>query len=114
MKEHQLNELLRLIAKRVVAEYMSMKDKKAMEADPTASSISSDPNTPPEDAMSPGLKARMEREKEIARRNNIKTKEAELKTAKSKMDMQRRETDQIKRFTKPGLERDIQRLKGAG
>jgi hypothetical protein len=113
MKEHQLNELLRLIAKRVVAEYMSMKDKKAMEADST-STIGSDPNTPPEDAMSPALKARMDREKEIARRNNIKTKEAELKTAKSKMDMQKRETDQVKRFTKPGLERDIQRLKGAG
>jgi hypothetical protein len=111
MKKSQLQELIRNITRSIVREYISMQDKKALSANQSSISTSSD--TPPEDAMSPGLKARMEREKEIARRNDVKTKEVELKTTKSKIDMQRKESDQLKRFTKPSLEKDIQRLKGA-
>ena len=115
MKKHQLEELVRHIHRRMMKEFVSFQDKKAMAAqasNPT-SQVSTDPSTPPQDAMSPALQARIDREKEKARRDNIKDKEAELKTTKTKMDYQKRETDQMKRFDKPQLEKDIQRLKGA-
>ena len=106
MKRSQLQELVRHITRSILKEFIPPGTDKS-------STSMTDPNTPPEDAMSPGLKARMEREKEKNRRNDIKNKEAELKTAKTKMDAQKKETDQIRRFTTPALQKDIQRLKGA-
>ena len=106
MKRSQLQELVRHITRSILKEVIPPATDKT-----NTSNV--DPNAPPEDAMSPGLKARMEREKEKNRRNDIKNKEAELKTAKTKMDAQKKETDQLKRFTAPALQKDIQRLKGA-
>jgi hypothetical protein len=111
MKQYQLNELIKHITCAVLKEMgtplgssLSGKD----ENDPNA-----DSSVPPTDAMSPALKARVDRENDKQRRDNIKNKEAELKTTKSKMETQKRESDQMRRITKPGLEKDIQRLKGA-
>ena len=115
MKKHQLEELVKHIHRKMMKEFVSFQDKKAMAAqasDPT-SAATTDPTTPPQDAMSPALKAKMDREKEVARRKSIKDKEAELKTTKTKMDFQKKESDQMKRFTQPQLEKDLQRLKGA-
>ena len=112
MKKYQLNELIKHIAFAVLEELGTplgtpLSGKKD-ESDPSV-----DSSNPPTDAMSPSLKARVDREKEKQRRDNIKSKEAELKTTKSKMEMQKRESDQMRRITKPGLEKDIQALKGA-
>lgn len=112
MKQSQLKELIQHITRSVLKEFTSLSSTDTSSTD-TSQDPSLDTNVPPTDSMSPALKARVDREKDKQRRDSIKNKEAELKTTKSKMDMQKREGDQMRRITKPGLEKDIQRLKGA-
>ena len=116
MKKHQLEELVRHIHRKMMKEFVSFQDKKAMAAqasNPTSSTIS-DPSTPPQDAMSPALKSKMEQEKRMAARQQIKQKEIELKAEKDKQKFYKSSEDQSKRVLQKGLKRDIQNLKGAG
>jgi len=116
MKKHQLEELVRHISRKVMKEFVSFQDKKALAAqasDPTSASTT-DPSTPPQDAMSPALKAKMDQEKRIATRQQIKQKEIELKAEKDKQKFYKSSEDQSKRVLQKGLQRDIQNLKGAG
>lgn len=72
-----------------------------------------DPSTPPQDAMTSIEKAKLDREQEHNRQQQIKDKELELRTAKSELSFQTKKTDQQKRVGIPTLNKDIQRLKGA-
>ena len=104
MKRSQLQELIRHITRAVVKEYIS-------------TSSSSDESNPPEvvsvDSLSPAEQAKLNREKEIQRRDLLKQKEKELDVTKREQDFQKQKVDQSKRFAVPNLTKDIQRLKGA-
>jgi hypothetical protein len=116
MTKQQLEELVRHISRKVMREFVSFQDKKELAAkasDPT-SSIINDPSIPPVDAMSPALKAKMDQEKRVAARQQMKQKEIELKAEKDKQKFYKSSEDQSKRVIQKGLERDIQNLKGAG
>ncbi len=107
VKRQQLQELIRLITKKVLKEYSSMssgKDEEETNADGQ--------DTVPVDALSPAAKSKLRREKEMARRDDVKQKEKELDVAKKEMDFQKQKVDQSKRFAIPNLTKDIQRLKG--
>ena len=115
MKKHQLEELVRHIHRKMMKEFVSFTDKKAMAAqtsDPASTAVL-DPSTPPQDAMSPALKAKMDQEKRIATRQQMKQKNIELKAEKDRQKFYKSSEDQSKRVTQKGLERDIQNLKGA-
>lgn len=106
MKKHQLNELVRLITKQVLKE-MSMSAGKDEEE------TNSNVDTVPLDDLSPGEAAKIRREKELQRRDQVKQKEKELDVAKKKMDFQKQEIDATKRFEIPNLTKQIQASKGA-
>jgi hypothetical protein len=108
MKQQQLQELIRLITRQILKEYSSLSP-----ADEETTSDTESYTDTSTDSLSPIEKQRMEREKDKARRDDIKVKQKELDVAKNKMAYQKQEIDQTKRFNIPDLTKDIQRLKGA-
>ena len=106
VKRHQLQELIRLITKKVLKEYSSM-----------SASLSTDDaevdnaETPPADAMSDAEKARAEREKKHD--INQKMKDTELKRKSEEADYKRNQMkiQQYRNATKPAIKREQDALK---
>ena len=94
MKKSKLQELIKHITRGIMQEFLPPANNMNgnSSSDSSISSKSSADLTDPDASMSPALKSGMDREKEKQRRDNIKNKEAELKTAKSKIDSQKRES----------------------
>ena len=109
MKKSQLHELIKHIARSVLREITVMSATK----NGSQQGIESDPSASPEAELSPALKARMEREKEHQRQQQIKQTEVELAARKKEMDFNKKKLDQQKRFDIPNMTKDLQRLKGA-
>lgn len=106
MKRSQLQELIEIITRSVLKEYISIDSE-------TSDDNLADPSSPTQDEMTPAEKAKLEREKEMDRRDDIKQKQKELDVSKKEMEFQKQKIDQSKRFNIPNITRDIQRLKGA-
>ena len=110
MKKQQLNELIRLITRQVLKEYSAMnpsgQDKEETNAQGSSDTVSVDD-------LSPMQKAKIEREKRDAQKDQVKQKGEELKSAKKEMDFQKQKVDLSKRFTVPNITKDLQRLKGS-
>ncbi len=111
MKSSQLKELIQHITREVLKEYGAMSSS-GQDAEETNSAASSSDSVSV-DQLSPAQQSRIEREKQIARRDQIKQKEKELDVAKKKMDYQKQEIDQTKRFEVHNLTKQIQAAKGA-
>jgi hypothetical protein len=107
MKQKQLQELVKYIAKQVVKEYLS-----SMDTEQNSCINPSDPSlTNPIDTMSSLEKERMRKQQDLAKQQELKRKEQELKTAKKEMEFQKQKVDQAKRFTVPNLTKQIQQAK---
>jgi hypothetical protein len=107
MKQHQLQELVRLITRQVLKEISVGSGTDAEETN----SVKTD--TVSVDDLSSAEQAKLRREKDITRRDQIKQKEKQLDVAKKKAEFQKQEIDQVKRFEIPTLQKSIQADKGA-
>jgi len=107
MKEDQLKSLVRHIVREMIGN-LSTADIKQLADDP-----SMDTSIPPEDAMSPVEKSRLERQAKLDKLKQLKQKQSELDTKKKEVEFQKKKIDQQKRFDIPNLNKDIQQLKGA-
>jgi len=109
MKPSELQELVRHITRVVVNEYTSMTDTQTH--DQEDSTGMSDPNVPPEDAMSPAQKAKMEREKTMNAKQELNATMDAQKTAKRESEMYKQKSGEYDRHTRKELEDKIKRLK---
>lgn len=110
--EQQISPQLKILKqsiKNVIRELFST-DAKDQEDAASQTSIGLDNVATKE--LSPIERAKIEREKEMARKDAIKRGEEELKTAKAEMDFQKKKLDQNKRFKVPALQKQLQTLKG--
>lgn len=92
MKPQELQELVKHITRAIIKEMkasgqiseftISSSDAKAL----AAADSNFDTSTPPEDAMTPAEKSRLERQAETDRRKNIRTADMKLKGTKTQTD----------------------------
>jgi len=117
MKNNQLRSLIEVIVRQLVSELengnLNEFTLSSSDINSLANNSNLDTSTPPQDAMTSNEKARMDRENEHQRQQQVKTKELELNTAKKETTFQRQKIDQEKRVTIPTLTKDLQKLKGA-
>lgn len=113
MNRYQLQELLRLITKSVLKEYISMAPASANDAKDASindKAVSNDPSAKPADAMTPVEKAKLEREKAQNAKNELANKKKELDTTTKEKDFQKKNVDTISNIKIPALKGDIQKL----
>jgi hypothetical protein len=111
VKKSQLEALIRGIVQHTLTELSSLSSSdmsKLVNDNPSL-----DPTVPTDDALTSAEKARMERDAEHKRQQDIKQQSVELDAKKKEMEFNKKKLDQQKRFDIPNAQKNLQKLKGA-
>jgi hypothetical protein len=119
MKKSELQELLRIITKKVIKEYMSTPsgvsditgDTRMSSSDINGSPSSTDTNDPLK--MSPGKLAKMRMDQKKTKLNRLKQAKFERDSKVKEIDFRKKEMDRMKRIDLPAMTKDVQTLQGA-
>ena len=112
MKRSELNELLRLITRRIIKEYMASSSDLNAKDDESGDSITTGANKDTTELTS-AEKNKIERDKAHQRLNDLKQKKLELDSEKKQTDFYKKKVDQSKRYNIPQMTKDVQTLQGA-
>lgn len=110
MKRYELNELLRLITRKIIKEYMaSASDLKQKDDDTTDSKDVTDDT----DNLTAAEKSKIQRDKQHQRLIDLKKKKLDLDSEKKQEEFYKKKVDISKRYNIPQLTKDVQTLQGA-
>ena len=102
----QLDELLRLITKKVLKEYSSMSSTNDQNADPGAA----DDGVKPQDAMTSAEKSKQAHDQMLKDKSDLDKAKQQKITNKEKADSFKSQYDQWKRFERPTDDKNVKGL----
>jgi len=112
MKKSELNELLRLITRKIIKEYMASSSDLNTNDDESGDSSTTGANKDASELTS-AEKSKIQRDKSHQRLTDLKQKKLELDSEKKQMDFYKKKVDQSKRYNIPQMTKDVQTLQGA-
>jgi hypothetical protein len=112
MKKSELQELLRLITKKVIKEYAVMPSSTSSTSiTNNGTDINADPSTPPDDTMTAVQKSAEKRKKSAELQHDLKATADAQKSAKAEASMYRQKSAEYEKYKKKDFKNKVDTIK---